>query len=120
MVAERTENPELRRLIRQLHRHGKQQHVPLWVAAAEHMDGARHARRPVNVGHLERIAKPKEVLLVPTKLLAAGKLRKPLTVAALAYSTGAREKVVAAGGTALSLEELLAKHADGKGVRLVA
>lgn len=120
MVAERKGNPELRRLIRELHRHGRQKNVPLWVAAAEHLDGSRHDRRPVNVGHLERIAKPKDVLLVASKLLAAGRLSKPLTVAALAYSPGARDKVVAAGGTVLSLEELLAKHADAKGVRLVA
>ncbi|MDE1820712.1 MAG: 50S ribosomal protein L18e [Euryarchaeota archaeon] len=120
MVAEKKNNPELRKLIRTLAHHGRQKQIPLWVAAAEHLDRSRHARRPVNVGHLERIARPKEVVVVPTKLLAAGSLRKPLTVAALAYSPGAREKVLAAGGTALSLEELLLKHADAKGVRLIA
>lgn len=120
MVAEKKNNPELQKLIRQLHRHGRQRSVPLYLAAAEHLDGSRHSRRPVNVGHLDRVAKPKEVLLVPTKLLASGRLSKPLTVAALAYSPGAREKVVAAGGTVLSLEELLSKHADAKGVRLIA
>ena len=120
MVAENKNNPELRKLIRRLHRHGRQESVPLWIAAAEHLDGSRHSRRPVNVGHLERIAHPKEILVVPTKLLASGRLRKPLTVAALAYSPGAREKVLAAGGTVLSLEEMLTKHADAKGVRLIA
>lgn len=120
MVADNKNNPELRKLIRELHRHGRQKDVPLWVAAAEHLARSRHSRRPVNVGHLDRIAKPQEVLVVPTKLLASGKLQKPLTVAALAYSPGARKKVIAAGGTALSLEELLSKHADAKGVRLIA
>lgn len=120
MVAERKSNPELRRLIRELYRQGRNHQTPLWEAAAERMDRARHARRPVNVGHLDRIAKPKDVLLVPSKLLASGNISKPVTVAALAYSPGAREKVVAAGGTVLSLHELLVKHADAKGVRLVA
>lgn len=120
MVAERKTNPELRRLIRELYRQGRHNEKPLWEAAANHMDRSRHTNRPVNVGHLDRIAKAKDVLLVPSKLLASGKITKPVTVAALACSPGAREKVVAAGGTVLTLEELLAKHADAKGVRLVA
>jgi large subunit ribosomal protein L18e len=120
MVAERKTNPELRKLIRELYRQGKHQQTPLWSAAAEHMDVARHTRRPVNVGHLDRVSNAKDVVLVPSKLLASGKLSKPLTVAALAVSPGAREKVLAAGGTVLTLQELLAKHADAKGVRLVA
>lgn len=120
MVAESKGNPQLQRLVRELHHKGREPDGALWAAAARHLLRPRHQTRPVNVGHLERVTSPKEILLVPTKLLASGKLKKPLTVAALAVSPGAREKVVAAGGTVLTLQELMAQHPQGKGVRLLA
>jgi large subunit ribosomal protein L18e len=120
MVQASKGDPELRRLLGEVHRQGHGATTGLWEAAEAHLARSRHHRRPVNVGHLERIAKAQEVLLVPTKLLASGVLTKPLTVGALAFSPGAREKIQSAGGKALSLTELMAQHGDGKGVRLVA
>jgi len=74
----------------------------------------------VNVGHLERLARADETILVPGKLLAEGKLSKKLTVAAFAYSKDARTKVHAAGGVAISVHDLLRTRPDGAGVRLFA
>jgi len=73
---------------------------------------------PVNVGHLERLARAQQTILVPGKLLAEGRLTKPLTVAALHYSAAARDKIHSAGGTTLSIEELLKSKPNGQGVRL--
>ncbi len=41
---------------------------------------------------------------VPVKVLAKGELTKPLTVHALAFSAGARERIAAAGGTCTIVE----------------
>ena len=73
----------------------------------------------MSIGHLERIASSEETVVVPGKVLSDGSLSKRLTVAAFAYSTEARAKIHAAGGTALSLHDLLKAKPDGAGVRLV-
>jgi large subunit ribosomal protein L15 len=69
--------------------------------------------QPVNISSLEeRFDSGAEVTIesmkanglatrrgVPVKVLAKGELKKPLTVHAHAFSTGARERIEAAGGT---------------------
>jgi large subunit ribosomal protein L18e len=84
------------------------------------LERTRHQVNPLNVGHLERLAEAEEWVVVPGKLLADGPLSKPLTVGALSFSAGARSKVHAAGGTALTISELLQAKPDGAGVRLLA
>ena len=116
----RKQNSELVRLVGELRRTARTQHVPLWACVADTLERSRHRVRPVNVGHLERLAHPEETVVVPGKLLAEGSLTKPLTVAAFAYSAEARSKVRGAGGQALSLHDLLKARPDGAGVRLLA
>ena len=74
--------------------------------------------QPVNLADLEkRFEKGDEVTLdalqakglgkrkgVPVKILAKGELSKPLTVHAHAFSAAARERIEAAGGTAVVID----------------
>ncbi len=119
-TAFREKNPELHRVVVELRRAARARAAPIWSSVADRLERARHQTTPVNVGQLERIARADETIVVPGKLLADGPLSKPLTVAALSYSTGARAKVHAAGGTALSIPELLKTRPDGAGVRVLA
>jgi large subunit ribosomal protein L18e len=112
-------NPELVRVIRELRAAARSHDAPLWASVADGLERARHPSRPVSIGHLERIAASEETVVVPGKVLSDGSLSKRLTVAAFAYSTEARAKIHAAGGTALSLHDLLKAKPDGAGVRLV-
>ena len=116
----RKENSELVRLVGELRRTARAHQVALWTAVADRLERSRHQVRPVNVGHLERLARSDETVIVPGKLLADGLLTKRLTVAAFSYSAEARSKVQAAGGVALSLQDLVKSRADGGGVRLLA
>jgi large subunit ribosomal protein L18e len=116
----RKQNPELARVIIELRKAARVHKAPVWTAAADRLCRPRHQVFPLNVGHLERLAQPKETIVVPGKLLAEGNLSKPLTVGAISYSFEAQSKVRAAGGVALSISELLKQHPDGKGVRLLA
>jgi large subunit ribosomal protein L18e len=115
----RKENPELVRTLIELRRASKAHSAPLWGAVAERLAKPRHQGIPVNVGHLERLVAPQETVVIPGKLLAAGRLTKPLTVAAFHYSEQAREKIHGAGGKALTIDELLKARPDGAGVRIV-
>jgi large subunit ribosomal protein L18e len=119
-VTIRKENPELRRVIMELKKAARAHQAPVWRATAERLARPRHQVFPLNVAHLERLTEAKETVVVPGKLLAAGNLTKPLTIGAIGYSSEARSKVHAAGGAALSIDELLKSHPDGKGVRLLA
>lgn len=113
-------NPELLRVVRELRLAARSHDAPLWASVADRLERARHQNQAVNVGQLERIAAVDETLVVPGKVLADGELSKKLTVAAFAYSAGARTKIHAAGGTALSLHDLLHAKPNGAGVRLIA
>jgi large subunit ribosomal protein L18e len=118
-VAFREKNPELRRVVVALRRAADANEAPIWGSVADRLERARHQTLPLNVGQLERIADAEEWVVVPGKLLAEGPLSKPLTVGALGYSAGARTKVRAAGGTALSIPELVRARPDGTGVRVL-
>jgi large subunit ribosomal protein L18e len=119
-VAFREKNPELHRVVVELRRAAHAHDAPIWDAVADRLERSRHWGKPMNVGHLERIAEAEETVVVPGKLLADGPLSKPVTVAAFTYSAEARSKVHAAGGTALTISELLKAKPDGTGVRLLA
>jgi large subunit ribosomal protein L18e len=118
-AAFREKNPEVHRVVVELRRAAHAHHAPVWSSVADLLERARHQGTPVNVGLLERVAEAEETVVIPGKLLADGPLSKPLTVAALSYSTEARSKVHAAGGTALTISELLKAKPDGAGVRLL-
>jgi large subunit ribosomal protein L18e len=116
----REKNPELHRVVVELRRAAHAHDAPIWSSVADRLERTRHQVNPMNVGHLERVAKAEETVVIPGKLLADGPLSKPVTVAALSYSAGARSKVRAAGGTTLTISELLLAKPDGAGVRLLA
>ncbi|MCI4334673.1 MAG: 50S ribosomal protein L18e [Thermoplasmata archaeon] len=112
-------DPELRATLIELRKASRSHHAPIWAAVAERLDRPRHQIQPVNVSRLERIARESETVVVAGKLLAAGTLRKKVTVAAYRFSVGAREKVQSAGGQAITIHELIHSNAEGKGVRLL-
>ena len=116
----RKANPELVRVLLDLRRAARTHQAPIWRAVAAELARPRHQLDPVNVAHLERLTEAKETVVIPGKLLATGQLTKPVTVAAWGYSSEARSKIRAVGGSALTIPELLQTRPDGKGVRLLA
>jgi len=119
-VRRRKGNAELVRLVQELKKAARAHEAPIWAAVADRLERPRHQLIPVNVGQLGRLAVAGETIVVPGKLLAEGPLAKRLTVGAFGFSAEARSKIHAAGGTALSLHEMVRAHPDGSGVRLLA
>lgn len=115
----RKENPELQHLLLELRRASKTHNAPIWGTVAERLARPRKQVNPINVGQLNRVAEASDTVVIPGKLLAEGRIAKPLTVAAFNYSAEARLKIHAAGGTATSIHELIKAHPTGKGVRLL-
>ena len=97
----------------------KKSKAPIWRALEEELEGPRANRREVNVRRLGEITKAGEVIVVPGKILGTGSLGHKLTVCAFSISEGAAKKVTTAGGKVVSFEDLIKKHPDGKGVRVI-
>jgi large subunit ribosomal protein L18e len=116
----RKSNAELVRVVVELRRAARSNRAPIWSTVADRLERARHQTTPVNVGHLDRVVAADATVIVPGKLLADGPISKAITVAAFAYSAEARAKIHAAGGTALSIPDLVKARPDGAGVRLLA
>ena len=112
-------NPQLLKLIDTLLEASRKNDAPIWRDVANRLSKPARNWAEVNVGSIERYASPKEMIVIPGKLLGAGVLTKPVTVAAFSSSSSARKKVVEAGGSAITIEELIAKSPDGKGVRIM-
>ena len=100
-------NPVRRRLVRQLHKLYRRDNKAIWKRVAQELARPRRRRRAVNLSRINRYVKDNEVAIVPGKVLGAGKLEKPLTIIAESFSTAALEKIVEAGGRAVTLRELV-------------
>ena len=68
---------------------------------------------------MSRVADAGEAIFVPGKVLGTGVIDKKLVVGAFSFSSSARFKIEASGGSALSVEEFLKKYPKGSGVKLV-
>lgn len=112
-------NNHLTTLVTELKRLAITKERPLWKRIASDLEKPTRRRRTINLWNVEQHAKDGEIVVVPGKVLGDGTLTKKVTVAAYAYSTEAKKKLAAAGGTALSIEELIKKQPDGKGIRIL-
>lgn len=114
-----TTNPMLRRLIRQLREQGKKRRVNLWKALAERLERPRRSRAEINLSALNRYSDEGEMVVIPGKVLAAGRLDHAISVSAFKFSGAAKRKIVAAGGKVLTIQQLLEQNPSGKGVKLM-
>ncbi|HLC33104.1 MAG TPA: 50S ribosomal protein L18e, partial [Candidatus Nanoarchaeia archaeon] len=71
-------------------------------------------RRVVNLNKLARFTKPNQMIIVPGKVLGSGALPHSIVVAALDFSMGARERIEAAKGKALTIDQLLKQKPKAK------
>ncbi|MEM3421776.1 MAG: 50S ribosomal protein L18e [Candidatus Hadarchaeum sp.] len=112
-------NPQVRKLLRLLREQGKKQKAKIWLDLAERLERPRRSRAEVNLSQINRYTENGSFVAVPGKVLSAGRLDHPVKVAALAFSAPAKRKILAAGGTPMTLQQLLEQNPVGKGVKLM-
>ena len=93
--------------------------APIWRALQEELSGPRANRREINIGRLAEITKADEVVVVPGKVLGTGSLGHKLTVCAFSISQSAARKIIESGGKVVTFDDLIERHPDGKGVRII-
>jgi large subunit ribosomal protein L18e len=97
----------------------KRNKAPIWRALQGELAGPRANRREINVRRLAEITKADEIVVVPGKVLGTGSLGHKLTVCAFSVSEIAARKIIESGGTVLTFDDLINKHPDGKGLRII-
>ena len=108
-------NPILKKTIAEL----KKQDAKLWQRLAVELERATRKRRETNLSKLERFAVNGDTVLVLGKMLGAGKLTKKLNVAAWNFSAGAAATIKKAGGSTLTISELIKKNPKGTGIKVL-
>lgn len=112
-------NPNLISLLRLLRKTSNQYKAGLWRAIAEYLSRSRSRRIAVNISRINRYTKEGDLVVVPGKVLGAGILDHPVTVAAFSFSKQAREKILVAGGKCISIQELIESNPTGSNVKII-
>ena len=113
------DNPVLRSAAVMLERAGKKGKAPIWSKASTMLSSPTGLRVEVNLGRISRVIGDSEAAFVPGKVLGTGEAEKKMVVGAFAFSSTAKSKIEASGGSALSIAEFLKKYPKGSGVKLV-
>ena len=111
-------NPRLERLVADLKSAARESGVGVWQDVADRLEKPRRTHAEVNLGRIERYARPEETVVVPGKVLGSGVLRTDVTVAAVDFSSTAETKIDQVG-TAVALEQLIEQNPQGSNVRVV-
>jgi len=105
--------------IEELRRVSREQKAPVWRAVADRLEGPARNWAEVSLDKATASLKEGEIGVVPGRVLGNGKARRGLVLAAFGFSKSAREKVVAAGGSALTLTDLASSNPKGSKVRIL-
>ena len=111
-------NPRVERLIAELKSVSRESGAGVWSDVASRLEKPRRTHAEVNLGRIERYARDDETVVVPGKVLGSGVLRADVTVAAVDFSSTAREKIDRVGD-AVDLERLLDDNPEGSNVRVI-
>jgi len=112
-------NPILQELIKDLKKKSWDSKAPLWRDIAVRFEKPSRNWSEVNINHLSRIVKSNETIIIPGKLLGSGEINIPVTVAAFSVSESARSKIASAGGSVITIRDLMTQNPKGKGIRII-
>ena len=112
-------NAQLRMLIRFLKKAANEYKAKIWDYVAELLSKPRRQRIEVNVGKIDRYTNEGDMVVVPGKVLGGGTITKRVIVAAYAFSKSAYEKIIKAGGEAISIPELVRRNPKGSYVKII-
>lgn len=126
MRRRRKTNPRINKLIEDLKRIARENNAPIWKDIATRLEKPRRNYAAVNLSKINRYSNANDTILVPGKVLSAGAIEKPVTVAALGFSKKALEKISnyrdsegKGKGKCISIEELVENNPKGSGVKII-
>ena len=111
-------NAELISLIQMLKLESTKSNKPIWRELAKRLEKPNRHWAEVNISHINRNAKKNDIIVIPGKLLGAGYINMPVTIAAVQSSQNAKDKITSAGGKVITIPELIKKYPKGSGIRI--
>jgi len=93
--------------------------APVWRAVADRLEAPDQNWAEVSLDKASANLKEGEIGVVPGRVLGTGSARRGLQLAAFGFTKSAREKLVAAGGKAMTLTEAADSHPKGSKVRIL-
>ncbi|OLS24585.1 MAG: 50S ribosomal protein L18e [Candidatus Heimdallarchaeota archaeon LC_2] len=112
-------DPNVASLIVELRKASKNNEAPIWRSISKKLQKSRRTRPQVNVSKLNRFTENDEFVVIPGKVLGSGELNHSVNVAAVTFSEGARNKILAAEGRVLTISELINEKPKGSGVKIL-
>ncbi|MEE8181955.1 MAG: 50S ribosomal protein L18e [Candidatus Thorarchaeota archaeon] len=112
-------DPNTRALINSLKKTSTKHDVRIWRRVAELIARPARNRATVNIGKIGRHTRAGDIVIVPGKILGSGIIPHKVTVAAMNASTAARSAIVNAGGSLITIPELLNQSPKGTGITII-
>lgn len=107
-------NPVLLETIENL----EEQDAPVWGKIAETLGKVNRKRAEVNLSDIERNTEDGDTVVVPGKVLGAGRLTKEVDVAAFKASSGAKEQIKE-NGEFMFIQDLVEDNPQGSDVKVI-
>jgi len=107
-------NPLTKALIAELGVKARKEENAFMKEIASRLSKPTRARASINLDRISRLTKEGETVMVPGKVLAKGILTHAVTISALDFSEGARKKIAAAGGKAVTIEAFMEKSKNAR------
>jgi len=113
-------DPKIDLLIDDLKRVSRERGVLLWRDIAKRLEKPRRDYATVNLSKINRYSLANDTIIVPGKVLSAGEIEKPVTIAALGFSKKASEKINSqVKCKCVGIEELMEINPKGSGVKII-
>ncbi|MCE7742042.1 MAG: 50S ribosomal protein L18e [Candidatus Heimdallarchaeota archaeon] len=100
-------DPNILELIHKLKKKSAETNKALWKTVANRIEKPRRQRVAVNLSKINRFSKTNDIVIVPGSVLSSGDLKHKVTIAALRFSEGAKEKISSTNSKTITLDELM-------------
>ena len=115
----RKTNPQLMSQIDAFKTHARQHQASIWRELARMLEEPSNNYAKVNLSRLNRHTNSGDMVIVAGKVLGAGSIDHPISIGAPSFSDSARSKILTAGGTVLSLDEIAHISPKGSHVKII-
>jgi len=112
-------DPNVLELIHKLKKKSTETNKSLWKTVAHKIEKPKRQRAAVNLSKISRFSKTNDIIIVPGSVLSSGNLKHKVTIAALKFSEGAKEKISSANGKIVTLEELVESELEVSKMKII-
>ncbi len=119
MSSSMEKNHRIRKLINLLKKAARENEAPIWRDVAKKLESSSANYSEINLSKINRHTSKGDKVLVPGKVLGAGRIEKSIIVGAIGFTKSAESKISNSDGDTFSIEEFIEKNPSGKNVKIL-